>query len=55
MPALSEITVLVDESVVSVRDANEKKPLRLRVEEPIYTAAMIDLASSIDERPRGFA
>ena len=44
-----------DESVVTIKTENRKKPLRLRVEEPIYTAAILDAAASIDERPRGFA
>jgi len=32
-----------------------KKPLRLVLEQPIYTASMIDIATTINERPRGFA
>lgn len=55
LSSLSDVTVLIDESSVSLRDPNEKKPLRFRVEDPIYTAAMIDLAGSIDERPKSFA
>jgi len=53
--ALSEVTVTADESVIATRDTDTKKDVRLKVEDPIYTAAMVDFASSIDERPRGFA
>ena len=50
-----DVTVDADEGVVSIRTENPKKPLRLRVDDPIYTAGLIDLATSIDERPKGFA
>jgi hypothetical protein len=48
-----ELNVNADDNVVTIK--TEKKPLRLRVDEPIYTAAILDLSSQIDERPRGFA
>jgi hypothetical protein len=50
---LFDVTVSADESLVTVK--TDKKPLRLRIEEPIYAAAILDRASQIDERPRGFA
>lgn len=52
-PSLSDVSVAYDDSTVVVRTT--KKPLRLKVNDPIYTAAMIDLSAQIDERPRGFA
>ena len=55
MPALTDITVTADEDAVGMRDTSTRKELRYRVQDPIFTAAMIDLAGSIDERPRGFA
>lgn len=55
IPSLSEVNVYFDDNVVAVRDAAAKKELRFHVEDPIYTAAMIDLAATIDERPKGFA
>lgn len=55
MPALADITVIADEDAVGMRDTSTRKELRYRVQDPIYTAAMIDLAGSIDERPKGFA
>lgn len=50
-----DVTVDADDGMISIRTDNPKKPLRLRVDDPIYTAGLIDLASSIDERPKGFA
>ena len=50
-----DVVVNADDSVVSVKTDNPKRPLRLKVEQPVYTAGMLDLAASIDERPRGFA
>lgn len=50
-----DVVANADDSVITVKTDNPKKPLRLKVEQPIYSAAMLDLAASIDERPRGFA
>jgi hypothetical protein len=50
-----DVVVNADESVIIAKTDNPKKPLRLRVEQAVYTAAMLDLAASLDERPRGFA
>jgi len=57
MPATRAFDVVVnaDESIVTVKTDNPKKPLRLRVEQPVYAAAILDLAAAIDERPKGFA
>ena len=55
LSSLADVTVYVDDNMVSVRDSATKKQLRLVVEDAIYTAAMVDLASSIDERPKGFS
>ena len=54
LSALGEVTVFPDDRAIATRDLASKKPLRLLVENPLYTAAMIDLAASIDERPRSF-
>ena len=50
-----DVVANIDEKTITVKTENPKKPLRLKVEQPIYTAAMLDLAAAIDERPRGFA
>ncbi len=52
---VDEIDVDADPAVVRILTADLKRPLTLRVDEPIYMAAMMDLAASLDERPRGFA
>ncbi len=54
LPKVFDVVVDVDSSMVTVK-TDEKKPLQLRLGYPIFTAAMIDLAASLDERPRGFA
>lgn len=50
-----DVVANVDDGAIAVKTDNPKKPLRLKVEQPIYSAAMLDLAASIDERPRGFS
>ena len=50
-----DVVANVDSGTVTVKTDNPKKPLRLKVEQPVYTAAMLDLAASIDDRPRGFS
>jgi hypothetical protein len=54
MPKVFEIVVDVDESIIAIK-SDQKKPLRVRLANPIFTAAIIDLASALDERPKGFA
>ncbi len=54
LPKVFDVVVDVDDSVVTVK-TDQKKPLRLRLGYPIFTAAMIDLAAGLDERPKGFA
>jgi hypothetical protein len=49
-----DVVANVDDRAITVK-TDPKKPLRLKVDQPVYTAAMLDLASSIDERPKGFA
>jgi hypothetical protein len=50
-----DVVANADDSLITVKTDNPKKPLKLKVEQPVYSAAMLDLAASIDERPRGFA
>lgn len=54
LPKVFDVVVDVDSSLVTIK-TDEKKPLLLRLGYPIFTAAIIDLAASLDERPRGFA
>ena len=55
IPRAADINVNADASTLNVKTDNPKKPLRLEVDEPVYAAAVIDAASQIDERPRGWA
>ena len=55
IPRGMDVTVNASEGTISMKTDNPKKPLRLKVDEPIYAAAILDAASQIDERPRGFA
>jgi len=50
-----DVVANIDERLITVKTENPKKPLRLKVDQPIYTAGMLDLAASIDERPKGFS
>lgn len=52
---IDDIEVDVDANLLTIHAARPKKPVVMRVEQPIYTAALIDLATAIDERPKGFA
>lgn len=49
-----DINVNVDDSSVAVKSTDQKKPIRFRVSDPIFTAALIDLVASIDHRPKSF-
>ena len=52
---IDDIEVDVDANVLIIRAAKPQEPVIVRVEQPIYAAALIDIATSIDDRPRGFA
>lgn len=49
-----EIVVAVDDNRIAIK-SDQKKPLRFRTGNPIFTAGLIDLATELDERPKGFA
>jgi hypothetical protein len=51
---IDDVEVDADADVLTIRTADEKHPIRLRVPEPFYAAALIDMAASLDERPKGF-
>jgi hypothetical protein len=52
---IDDVEVNVDANLLTIRAAKPDKPVIMQVEQPIYTAAIIDIATSIDDRPRGFA
>jgi len=55
LPRGTDVSVNADASTVTIKTDNPKKPLRLKLDEPVYAAAVLDAASQIDERPRGWA
>jgi hypothetical protein len=55
VPKIDDIFVDADQHVVSMRAPDLKRPLEFRAGEPIYLAAMLDLATRLDDRPKSFA
>lgn len=51
---IDDVEVDIDRNLLTIKAA-VKKPVFMRVEQPVLTAALIDLATSIDERPKGFS
>lgn len=52
---IDDVEVDIDLDLLTIKAAKPEKPIVMKVEQPIYTAALIDLATAIDERPHGFA
>ena len=52
---IDDISVDADRNRITVRAVELKRPLDFHAEEPIYLAAMIDLARRLDDRPKSFA
>lgn len=52
---IDDVEVDADRNLLTIRAAKPQKPVTMQVDQPIFTGALIDLATSIDERPRGFA
>lgn len=55
VPKIDDIYVDADQYRVSMRAPELKRPLEFRAGEPIYLAAMLDLATRLDDRPKSFA
>jgi hypothetical protein len=55
VPKIDDIYVDADQHIVSMRAPDLKRPLEFRAGEPIYLAAMLDLATRLDDRPKSFA
>jgi len=55
LPKIDDVEVNADDDVLTIRTAGEKNLIRLRVPEAFYAAALIDIATAIDERPKDFA
>ncbi len=54
VPKIDDVTVDADQLFVTVRASDLKRAIELTVSEPIYLAAMLDLATRLDDRPRSF-
>ncbi|MEA2235417.1 MAG: hypothetical protein QOC81_141 [Thermoanaerobaculia bacterium] len=54
LPKVFEVVVDADANIIAIK-SDKKKPLQLRTSNPIFTSGLIDMASALDERPRGFA
>ena len=52
---IDDVEVDFDKDLLRVVVARPDTPVELEVQQPIYTAALIDIATTIDERPRSFA
>ncbi len=55
VPKIDDITVNADQHFVTLRASDLKRALEFTATEPIYLAAMIDLATRLDDRPKSFA
>lgn len=55
LPKIDDVEVDMDANVLTITTGGGVKPVTLQVDDPIYTAALIDIATAIDERPKGFA
>lgn len=51
---IDDIDVDADTSMVTLRIIDVKAPIVLRVEEPVYFASLVSLATTLDERPKSF-
>ena len=55
LPKIDDIELDMDEYVMTIKAARDIGQVNLQVEESIYTAAILDMATTIDDRPRAFA
>ena len=55
MARIDDIFVDADRNRIVVRASELKRPLEFNAGEPIYLAAMLDLATRLDDRPKSFA
>jgi hypothetical protein len=52
---VDDLELDADANILSIRTARRVPNLDLRLEDPIYTGALVDLVLGVNERPRGFA
>lgn len=54
VPKIDDVITDADTASVTVRASELKRPLAFTAGEPIYLAAILDLASRLDDRPKSF-
>jgi hypothetical protein len=54
VPTIDDVVVDADANRVTLRASTLKRPYEFRAPEPIFLAAMIDLATRLDDRPKSF-
>lgn len=52
---IDDVFVDADSHLISVRSSDINRAIEFRAGEPIYLAAMLDLATRLDDRPKSFA
>lgn len=52
---IDDVDVNIDTNRLTIGIARPARPVVMEVEQAIYTAALIDIATTLDERPKGFA
>jgi hypothetical protein len=52
VPKIDEVVVTADTNLVHIRTSDPKNPIVLQVPDPIYSAALIELAAAGNHRPR---
>ena len=55
LPKIDDVELDMDEYVMTIKAAREIGQVLLQMEDAIYTAAILDMATTIDDRPRAFA
>lgn len=55
LPKIDDVELDMDEYVMTVKAARDIGQVHLQMEDAIYTSAILDMATTIDDRPRAFA
>ena len=55
LPKIDDVELDMDEYVMTIKAARDIGQVHLQMEDAIYTSALLDMATTIDDRPRAFA
>lgn len=55
LPKIDDVELDMDEYVMTIKAARDIGHVDLQMEDAIYTSAILDMATTIDDRPRAFA